>query len=58
MPEGIARFNAIHGPALDNGIYLPPSGYEVWFISTAHTESDLDKAADTLAELIKSKNPV
>lgn len=53
--EGIARFNAIHGPALDSGIYLPPSGYEVCFISAAHTESMLDKAADTLSDLVKSQ---
>jgi glutamate-1-semialdehyde 2,1-aminomutase len=51
--DGIARFNAIHGMALDRGIYLPPSGYEVCFVSTAHTESALDEAADTLTELIR-----
>lgn len=54
--EGISRFNSIHAPALERGIYLPPSGYEVCFISTAHTESILGEAADTLAALI-NENP-
>ena len=34
---------------LDRGVYLPPSGYELWSISTAHdaatTERTLDAAA-------------
>ena len=23
-------------------VYAPPSGYEAWFVSLAHTESDID----------------
>ena len=34
---------------LDRGVYLPPSGYELWSVSTAHdaatTELTLDAAA-------------
>ncbi len=50
--EGITHFNRIHESVLEKGIYLPPSGYEVCFISAAHTEKDLDNAADILGELI------
>jgi glutamate-1-semialdehyde 2,1-aminomutase len=28
---------------LDNGIYLPPSAYEAWFLNNALTFEDLDK---------------
>jgi glutamate-1-semialdehyde 2,1-aminomutase len=37
---------------LDNGVWLPPSAYEAWFVSGAHTDDDLDvieKAADVSA---------
>jgi glutamate-1-semialdehyde 2,1-aminomutase len=50
--DGIAHFNRMHARALEAGIYLPPSGYEVCFISTAHTDKVLTSAADTLGRLI------
>jgi glutamate-1-semialdehyde 2,1-aminomutase len=31
---------------LDNGIYLPPSQYEAAFLSTAHTEEDVQKTIE------------
>ncbi|MGI9018633.1 MAG: glutamate-1-semialdehyde 2,1-aminomutase [Euzebya sp.] len=34
-----ARF--FHG-MLDRGVYLPPSGFEAMFVSTAHSEEDID----------------
>jgi glutamate-1-semialdehyde 2,1-aminomutase len=37
------RFNAFFHAMLDQGIYLPPSQFEVAFISAAHTESDIDQ---------------
>ena len=40
---------------LDRGIYPPPSQFEAWFISGAHTERDIDRtikaAKDTFARL-------
>jgi glutamate-1-semialdehyde 2,1-aminomutase len=44
--EAFARFFRL---MLDRGIYLAPSKYEAWFLTTAHTESDIDltlEAAD------------
>lgn len=57
-PDEIAKENAgkyvgLFGRALDAGIYLAPSAYEVGFISTAHTPTDLKKAADVLVGLIR-----
>ncbi|HOD67413.1 MAG TPA: aminotransferase class III-fold pyridoxal phosphate-dependent enzyme, partial [candidate division Zixibacteria bacterium] len=54
-PDGIAHYNRFHGKVLDAGLYLPPSGYEVCFISAAHDDALLDGAAETLAELIKEE---
>ena len=35
---------------LDRGIMLPPSQFEAWFISTAHTEGDIDQTIDAAKE--------
>ncbi len=49
------RYGAFCRGMLDRGVYLPPSQYEAWFPSLAHTdehvERTLDAARDTLAEL-------
>lgn len=42
----IALFNKFFHHMLDNGIYLPPSGYESWFLSSALTYEDLDTTID------------
>lgn len=52
--DGIARYNSRHSLALEAGIYLPPSGYEVCFVSTAHTDEMLAQAADTIAGVFAS----
>ena len=35
------RFAAFYGSMLDQGIMLPPSQYETWFLSTAHEASHI-----------------
>ncbi len=40
------RFAKFFIEILDQGIYLPPSQYEAWFISLAHTQKDLDKTIE------------
>lgn len=34
-----------HG-MLDEGIYLPPSQFEAWFVSLSHTNEDIDETVD------------
>ena len=34
-------FAAFFHAMLDNGVWLPPSAYESWFVSAAHTDDDL-----------------
>ena len=31
---------------LEAGVYLPPSGYEAWFLSTAHDDRDIDRTLE------------
>ncbi len=52
--EGAAKYTSLFNQALEAGIYLAPSAYEVGFISTEHTREDLSIAAEKLAGIIKS----
>ena len=36
-------FKTLYHALLENGVYLGPSGYEVGFVSQAHSYDDLDK---------------
>jgi glutamate-1-semialdehyde 2,1-aminomutase len=38
---------------LDNGVYFAPSGYEVGFLSTAHTRADLEQVIQTAEKVFK-----
>ena len=46
------KFKVLHHELLQRGVYLGPSGYEVGFVSTAHTESDLEEAANIMKECL------
>jgi len=37
-----AKFAKFFQGMLSNGIHLPPSGYEAWFVSTAHGTKEID----------------
>jgi glutamate-1-semialdehyde 2,1-aminomutase len=54
-PEAVTRFNAVHAPLLDQGWYLPPSAYEVFFLCTAHTPDEVERLAKALAAEIVSR---
>ncbi len=49
----IDMFNSAHRAILDKGVYLPPSGYEVMFISMVHTKEMLAQAAEVIGSVIK-----
>jgi glutamate-1-semialdehyde 2,1-aminomutase len=36
------RFARFHAAMLERGIYLPPSQFETWFLSTEHGDAELD----------------
>ncbi len=39
---------------LKNGIYLPPSQFEAWFVSLAHKKEDIDKTLEAVRVTLKS----
>jgi glutamate-1-semialdehyde 2,1-aminomutase len=47
------RFAQFFIEMMEQGIYLPPSQFEAWFISLAHTQKDLDKTIEACEEAFK-----
>ncbi len=47
------RFNKFFHGMLDRGIYLAPSRFETGFISTAHSDEDIDKTVEAAAAVMK-----
>lgn len=39
--SGMSRFALFHHALLERGVYLGPSGYEVGFVSSAHSDADI-----------------
>jgi len=52
-PGHAERFNRIHGPLLDRGLYLPPSAYEVMFLSWAHTPDQVQTLVREIGRALK-----
>lgn len=49
-PASMEKFKRLHRELLNRGIYLGPSGYEVGFISSAHSKVELEKAKRAIFE--------
>jgi glutamate-1-semialdehyde 2,1-aminomutase len=49
-----ALFNKFFHAMLDNGIYLPPSAYETWFICNALSYDDIDYTVEMVREFVSS----
>lgn len=49
-PAGMEKFKIFHRELLNRGIYLGPSGYEVGFVSAAHSKIELEKAKRAIFE--------
>ena len=48
------RYTAFFHSLLDNGVYLPPSAYEAWFVSAAHDDNALDRLVSALPAAAKA----
>jgi len=46
--ESMELFKVLHHELLQHGVYLGPSGYEVGFVSAAHSTEDLAEAAKVI----------
>ena len=42
------RFTAFFHELLAAGVYIPPSPYEAWFVSTAHLNADIDRTLEAV----------
>ena len=56
--SGMQYYKKLHRILLENGVYFAPSGYEVTFISAAHSLDDIHKTCtiinQALDEIFKS----
>jgi glutamate-1-semialdehyde 2,1-aminomutase len=46
--QDTAAYAAFFHAMLDRGVYLPPSAYEAWFLSSAHDDDDVQTVVDAL----------
>jgi glutamate-1-semialdehyde 2,1-aminomutase len=58
MPTALSSdaklFGKFFHACLAGGVYLPPSAYESWFLSTAHEGAAIDRACEVISGAIKS----
>jgi glutamate-1-semialdehyde 2,1-aminomutase len=48
-----ARFGRFFGKMLKRGVYFPPSQFESLFVSTAHSEEEIDRAVASAGEVFR-----
>jgi glutamate-1-semialdehyde 2,1-aminomutase len=48
------RYKTLYWPLLEKGFYLPPSPYEVMFLSASHSEQEVIKFADALISQLQA----
>lgn len=51
-PASMQHFKVLHLELLKRGVYMGPSGYEVGFVCSAHTDADLEEAAAMFKEAL------
>jgi glutamate-1-semialdehyde 2,1-aminomutase len=51
--SNIQTFNKFFHAMLEQGIYLPPSAFETWFVSTALSKNDIDKTIGAAEQFVK-----
>jgi glutamate-1-semialdehyde 2,1-aminomutase len=52
--QDTGAYRAFFHSMLDQGVYLPPSAYEAWFLSAAHDEEALTRVAEALPAAAKA----
>ncbi len=48
------RFTALFHGLLDRGIHLPPSPFEAWFWSRAHTAADMERTVEAVEAVLRA----
>ncbi len=52
------RFKAFFHAMLDQGVHLPPSAFEAWFLSAAHDDTALDRIVSALPAAVRAAKTV
>ncbi|GAA3443613.1 glutamate-1-semialdehyde 2,1-aminomutase [Planomonospora venezuelensis] len=52
--QNTAAYRAFFHAMLEQGVYLPPSAYEAWFLSAAHDDEALSRIAEALPVAAKA----
>ncbi|WP_151952483.1 glutamate-1-semialdehyde 2,1-aminomutase [Brevibacterium sp. Marseille-P9724] len=52
--QNTAAYSAFFTAMLEQGVHLPPSAFEVWFLSAAHTAQILDRVVSALPAAAKA----
>jgi glutamate-1-semialdehyde 2,1-aminomutase len=47
------RFAVFFHRMLEQGVYLPPSQFEAWFVSLAHTEDDIRRTIEAVRTALR-----
>lgn len=50
----LARFRKYYAAMLDHGVSLPPSQFEGWFLSLAHSEADIEATIDAHRKALRA----
>ena len=50
------RFGRFFAAMLDEGVWLPPSQFETWFVSTAHGEDEIDRTVAAATRAIEASD--
>ncbi len=50
-----ARFSAFFRGMLDEGVLLPPSQFETWFVSLAHTDDDIHRTVEACRRVLAAR---
>ena len=53
LTSDAAVFGRFFRACLEGGVYLPPSAYEAWFLSTAHEGAAIDRACEVITRAIE-----
>jgi glutamate-1-semialdehyde 2,1-aminomutase len=54
LTSDAALFGRFFRACLDGGVYLPPSAYEAYFLSTAHEGDAIDRACEVISTALRS----
>jgi glutamate-1-semialdehyde 2,1-aminomutase len=52
------RYSAFFHAMLANGVYLPPSAFEAWFVSAAHDDTAIERVLDALPAAARAASHV